>query len=611
MRMAAQVGFAGVAAALILAGTGCKSPYSSANHPEQASQLAPDCRASLELEQPRGEKDVLVVLCLSGGGSRAAWFSAATMLRLERVVDEINLLHEVDVISSVSGGSLAAAYYCVSRDPGPYSVVRVEQLPGNLPAELAAVVKMDRQRGLLGVSGRMSPEQRDLLLPLFSGPHDQECVERLFWLSNHTRAPEVWQPDKVRDLMTRNYIQPLLRDSFSPLNLWDDWLYWTTDYNRSDQMAKIFAHNLFGARLVLAANPTLSLVDREFLGCLDRPAQALHTSTASSEAADQVLRWPQPELVRDPIRLDWIPGYAPAQQAAQSVVAGDVMKSGLRKVTTPPLPFLRYRFKDLNPERPHLILNATSATEDDPQGLRFGNVFTLTREDFKRLLNSSIDDYDLAHGVMASAAFPGLFSFVHLRDFRASATNTGRRYLHVFDGGNADNLGLDSAKKLILANRDRYRHFIVLAVDSHIPAQGASPAKADVRNRVLDMNFMSSFSTLLDRVRQQEVAEFRSGVLDGQNLAGKLTFWHITFDDVRDAKLRAKANRMPTTFKISPDNVEAIQQCVNDLVRPDHPKLQEILRVLHVSTRSGPPAGAAKPSLAPSANGAAPVPAAP
>jgi hypothetical protein len=125
------------------------------------------------------------------------------------------------------------------------------------------------------------------------------------------------------------------------------------------------------------------------------------------------------------------------------------------------------------------------------------------------------------------------------------------------------------------------------------------------------MNFMSSFSTLLDRVRQQEVTEFQSGVLDGQNLEGKLTFWHITFDDVRDAELRAKVNRMPTTFKISPEDVEAIQQCVNDLVRPDHPKLQEILRVLHVSSRGGQPEGAAKPALEPAAKSAAPVPAAP
>ena len=204
---------AGLLGVLVLVAAGCKSLYSHVNRPLQGSTIWPDCRATAEIEQPRGQEDVLVILCLSGGGSRAAWFSAATMLRLERVVDEINLLHEVDVISSVSGGGLPAAYYCLTRDPGPYSVVRVETLPERLPPELDKIVKMDRQRGLLGVRGKMTAEQRDRLLPLFASRHDQTGVERLYWLSNHTRAPAVWQPEVVRDLMTRDYQQWLFWDS--------------------------------------------------------------------------------------------------------------------------------------------------------------------------------------------------------------------------------------------------------------------------------------------------------------------------------------------------------------------------------------------------------------
>ena len=53
-----------------------------------------------------------VGLALSGGGSRSANFSAACMFQLER----IGLLRRVDYISSVSGGSLTAAYYCLARD---------------------------------------------------------------------------------------------------------------------------------------------------------------------------------------------------------------------------------------------------------------------------------------------------------------------------------------------------------------------------------------------------------------------------------------------------------------------------------------------------------------
>ena len=71
--------------------------------------------------QPEGTDLVPVVvpdgyfvgLALSGGGSRSANFSAACMFQLQR----LGLLRRVDYISSVSGGSLTAAYFCLARDP--------------------------------------------------------------------------------------------------------------------------------------------------------------------------------------------------------------------------------------------------------------------------------------------------------------------------------------------------------------------------------------------------------------------------------------------------------------------------------------------------------------
>ena len=94
---------------------------------------------------------------------------------------------------------------------------------------------------------------------------------------------------------------------------------------------------------------------------------------------------------------------------------------------------------------------------------------------------------------------------------------------------------MTSAKKIILANRDRYRHFIVLVVDSRVVLGGASRAKADVRNRVVDMNFMNSFSSLLDSVRREKIAEFGSGPLWTANLAGKT--------DLLGHRLRRRARR--------------------------------------------------------------------
>jgi predicted acylesterase/phospholipase RssA len=52
-----------------------------------------------------------VGLSISGGGLRSANFGAACMFQLER----IGILQKVDYISSVSGGSLPAAYYCLNH----------------------------------------------------------------------------------------------------------------------------------------------------------------------------------------------------------------------------------------------------------------------------------------------------------------------------------------------------------------------------------------------------------------------------------------------------------------------------------------------------------------
>jgi predicted acylesterase/phospholipase RssA len=61
---------------------------------------------------------------ISGGGSRSANFAAACMFHLQR----LGLLQRADYISAVSGGTLAAAYYCVSTDE--------EWNPGNVQEKL-------------------------------------------------------------------------------------------------------------------------------------------------------------------------------------------------------------------------------------------------------------------------------------------------------------------------------------------------------------------------------------------------------------------------------------------------------------------------------------------
>jgi hypothetical protein len=71
---------------------------------------------------PLPDPDVLVGLAVSGGGSRAATFAAGALealaeLRITREGQEHSVLETVTHMSSVSGGSLATAYYVVKKPP--------------------------------------------------------------------------------------------------------------------------------------------------------------------------------------------------------------------------------------------------------------------------------------------------------------------------------------------------------------------------------------------------------------------------------------------------------------------------------------------------------------
>ena len=64
---------------------------------------------------PAPDRDVLVGVALSGGGSRAALFAAAGLEALGRLraPGGGSVLEQVAYLSSVSGGSLSAAYFAL------------------------------------------------------------------------------------------------------------------------------------------------------------------------------------------------------------------------------------------------------------------------------------------------------------------------------------------------------------------------------------------------------------------------------------------------------------------------------------------------------------------
>jgi len=533
-------------------------PDASKEKAAKDTSPAPPVRATFALDDKnRMKEDVVVCLALSGGGSRAAWFSSAVMFELAKIETDPDLLAQVDVISSVSGGSLAAAYFASSQDPAPRA--RLAAPPrAALPKGTDSKLEYDQKTRLLTVKDELTDDEGKQLRAACD-PADTKRIDRLVVASRGCVSKRDWDYATVRELMTRNYVRRLFWNFFWPQNIA---LYWTTAYDRGDIMAETFADNLF---------------DRK--------------------------------------------GF------------------GTGKDLT---------FADLNPVRPSLILNSTDGTDDPKpvdaagkpreQGRTFGDVFAFTRETFQDQLASDLSKFPLGYAVMSSASFPGAFPYRTMRDFTAKPSHDPA-YVHVFDGGNSDNLGLSSIKEVI-RRRETARGagkttYVVICVDSYTEPRGARPRDADPRSAVdyvVDTDFFDAIDMLLKLNRYHLLATFMSeeqqtrltakadadskrrkpgrtrGVQNDpkqiekqttraptkgrstkdpewepSDLGDHLVFWHLTFRDLYDYgenhELWRSLNVIPTDFKIEDEEADDLEKAAKLLVERD-PKMVERIRSL-------------------------------
>lgn len=94
-----------------------------------------------EVRRPGQSDDLLVILAISGGGTRAAALGYGVLEELRRTEVTVNgvkrrLLDEVDVISAVSGGSFPATYYAL-RGEKTFDEFEAKVLSRNFETELA------------------------------------------------------------------------------------------------------------------------------------------------------------------------------------------------------------------------------------------------------------------------------------------------------------------------------------------------------------------------------------------------------------------------------------------------------------------------------------------
>lgn len=106
---------------LVLAG--CASPRSFV-----VKRAAP---GPLSCEVPIAQRDLLLGVAMSGGGTRAALFGAAGLEGLAgiRTGNKQSVLEQVSYLSSVSGGSIAASYYALKKPGRDVPMLTPEGVP--------------------------------------------------------------------------------------------------------------------------------------------------------------------------------------------------------------------------------------------------------------------------------------------------------------------------------------------------------------------------------------------------------------------------------------------------------------------------------------------------
>lgn len=225
----------------------------------------------------------------------------------------------------------------------------------------------------------------------------------------------------------------------------------------------------------------------------------------------------------------------------------------------------QFRFRDLNPARPNLAINATRVVADAGGHYHFA----FAPETFAEA-RSDLDRYPIANAVMASAAFPGAFNYVTLRDFRAG------NYIHLLDGGAYDNLGLNAIRTAMEAKDNRGpggappANRVVIIIDAYMALDNNPSRHAEVRSwtdYVVDRNFFAAYDMLLTSLRaaQLGLAETLLHENDG-------TLLHISWEnldkdpDPEIAWLGNRLNRIPTSFNITGGNADRLRQAARIVV---------------------------------------------
>jgi NTE family protein len=156
-------------------------------------------------------------------------------------------------------------------------------------------------------------------------------------------------------------------------------------------------------------------------------------------------------------------------------------------------------FADLR-RHPRILLNATVHNDHTR--------FTFTDDRFAQL-HSVLAQYELANAVNASASFPGVFQDVTLQSYSIPT-----QYLHLYDGGPIDNLGVQAIieylnRNILGTTLDRLfpKGCLIVVIDAtptseHPDLNSAPSSRRSIFDYFIDTNALDATDTMLMEARR-------------------------------------------------------------------------------------------------------------
>ena len=263
-----------------------------------------------------------------------------------------------------------------------------------------------------------------------------------------------------------------------------------------------------------------------------------------------------------------------------------------------------------------------------------GNRFTFFQPQFD-FICSDLSKLEVARAVTASSAVPGLFTPITLRNYagqcgfespdwlaeaRVAPTASTRRrrnaevvqqyiegrrkYIHLVDGGIADNLGLRGPLDNILlvgGLRQRFdqlgavrpAHIMIVVVNAEVHPEPrfsltpASPSLALMINAVSGVQIYSYNFETLELLRESLKNWTNEIPPDAQGRRVQTYVPEIAFETLQDPQERAYFNELPTSFRLDDEQVDRLIEVGRRLLRQS-PDFQRLLAALGPGAASAP-----------------------